>query len=59
MFRRDEACRGDRGEHLVPNQDKRVVAQVFQQVMDQNAQFAKQCHEFLGKVQSQEDTGRS
>jgi rubrerythrin len=33
------------------------VAQFFQQVMDQNAQFAKQCHEFLGKVQSSEDTG--
>ena len=34
------------------------IAQFFEQVMQQNSQWAAQAHEFLGKVQSQEDTGK-
>jgi hypothetical protein len=35
------------------------IASFFEQVMEQNSKIAAQCHEFLGKVQSQEDTGKS
>ena len=34
------------------------IAQFFEQVMQQNSQWATQAHVFLGKVQSQEDTGK-
>ena len=41
------------------NAGKEEIASFFEQVMEQNSKIAAQCHEFLGKVQSQEDTGKS
>jgi hypothetical protein len=35
------------------------IASFFEQVMEQNSKIAAQCHEFLGKVQGQEDMGKS
>ena len=35
------------------------VAQFFEQVMEEDSRRAARCHEFLQKLSSQEDTGKS